>query len=264
VASGSDGRKGGLIDFEGERLDPYEVLNLPKDANAVQIKAAFRKLALQWHPDKHEASDQADRDYATKQFKRIRIAHGVLSDPHERSRLDEEGVLAKGNGAEGPMKPFHEYYSINTPEGYTRGGCFVSTRRYDPMVGAVDARGSLNAAEKMSRKAIASQEEAIRLKGPEETKRLLAPGESPNSTDQYNKFWEKQEEKRAQRGLSKSSMKEESANNQHFFGKRDYQPKVIAQTRYMPLEHEHRDSIQQTQMKHVHASPAARIGHTEN
>ena len=149
IASGGDGRKGGLIDFEGERLDPYEVLNLNKDANAVQIKASFRKLALLWHPDKHEGETDEEKAYAVKQFKRIRIAHAVLSDPNERSRLDEEGEIVKGKGDEG-REPFHEYYSINTPEGYTRGGCFVSTRRYDPMVGAVDARGSLNAGEKMS------------------------------------------------------------------------------------------------------------------
>ena len=55
---------------------------------------------------------------AVRMFKRVRIAHAVLSDPNERSRLDEEGVIAKGKGEEGRVKPFHEYYSINTPDGY--------------------------------------------------------------------------------------------------------------------------------------------------
>ena len=260
VASGTDGRKGGMIDFEGERLDPYEVLDLPKDCNAIQIKAAFRKLALIWHPDKHEGEDDAAKAYAVSQFKRIRVAHQVLSNPSERSRLDEEGSIAVGKGSEGKVKPFHEYYSINTPEGYTRGGCFVSTRRYDPMVGAVDARGSICAAEKMSRRAIKQQEEAIRLKGPEEAKRLLAPGESPNSNDQYNKFWDKQEERRIQLHGS-SSMKEEKANHQNFFGKRDYQPKQIAQTRYLPLEVEHRDSVQRELMKGT--GVMKKLGHAE-
>ena len=133
--------------------------------------------------------------------------------------------VVRGKGDEGRVKPFHEYYSINTPDGYTRGGCFVSTRRYDPMgshsartrhcyrctrphcgvcttvwcrydpmVGAVDARGSICAAEKMSRKQIKDRDEAIRLKGPDEAKRLLAPGQSSTS-DQYTQFWKKQEEK---------------------------------------------------------------------
>ena len=263
VASGSDGRKGGLIDFEGERLDPYEVLDVPKDCNAIQIKAAFRKLALLWHPDKHEGEDDAAKAYAVSQFKRIRIAHQVLSDPNERSRLDEEGMLTKGKGEEGRIKPFHEYYSINTPEGYTRGGCFVSTRRYDPMVGAVDARGSLNAGEKMSRKMIAQHEEAIRLKGPEEAKRLLAPGESPNSQDAYTKYWDRQEELRVQRGKNKNDMKEDKANNQSFFGKRDYQPKPVAQTRYLPLEVEHRDSVQKDLIKGA-VGPMKKLGHRDD
>ena len=244
VASGTDGRKGGLIDFEGEKLDPYEVLNVSKDANAMQIKAAFRALAPKWHPDKHEAEDESDRDYAARMFKRIRIAHGVLSDPSERTRLDEEGVIAKGKGTVPPPKPFHEYYSINTPEGYTRGGDFVSTRRYDPMVGATDRLGRVVAAEKMSRKMIAAQEEAIRLKGPEDAKRLLAPGQSSTS-DQYTKYWKMQEERRTD---GKYSMKEEKANNQTFFGKKQHAPKLVAQTRYMPLEVEHRDDVQKSLM----------------
>ena len=62
------------------------------------------------------------------------------------------------------------------------------------MVGAVDARGSICAAEKMSRKQIKDRDEAIRLKGPDEAKRLLAPGQSSTS-DQYTQFWKKQEMK---------------------------------------------------------------------
>jgi tetratricopeptide (TPR) repeat protein len=104
IASGTDGRKGGYIDFEGERLDPYEVLNVPKEANAVQIKAAFREGALKWHPDKHEGADEAAISYAVKQFGRVRIAYAVLSNPSERSRLDDEGMLSKGKGDEGRVK----------------------------------------------------------------------------------------------------------------------------------------------------------------
>ena len=230
---------------------------MPKDANAVQIKAAFRKLALKWHPDKHEGEDEEAIDYAVRQFKRVRIAHAVLSDPDERSRLDVEGVLTKGKGDEGRVKPFHEYYSINTPDGYTRGGDFVSTRRYDPMVGAVDMRGSVVAAEKMSRKMIAAHEEAIRLKGPDEAKRLLAPGESSTS-DQYTKFWERQEKTRVE-GMG---MKEASANHQSFFGKKEHAPKLVAQTRYMPLEVEHRDAVQKGLMNGV--GPMLRGGHKDD
>ena len=74
---------------------------------------------------------------------------------------------------------------------------------------------------------IKAQEEAIRLKGPEEAKRLLAPGESSTS-DQYTKYWEKMEAKRAAEG--RVGMKEETANNQTFFGRKEHAPKMVAQT----------------------------------
>ena len=83
---------------------------------------------------------------------------------------------------------------------------------------------------------------------------LLAPGESSTS-DQYTKYWEKQE---AGRANGKNSMKEEKTNNQTFFGKKDATgiyngaaPKVIAQTRYMPLEVEERDDVQKGLMAGV-------------
>ena len=56
------------------------------------------------------------------------------------------------------------------------------------------ARALWRAAEKMSRKQIKDRDEAIRLKGPDEAKRLLAPGQSSTS-DQYTQFWKKQEMK---------------------------------------------------------------------
>ena len=86
----------------------------------------------------------------------------VLSNPTERTKLDEEGTIHRTDADGVPVvKPFHEYYSINTPEGYTRGGDFVSTRRYDPTVGAVDSLGRITAAEKSSRKMIADREKVI-------------------------------------------------------------------------------------------------------
>ena len=260
VESGADGRKGCLIEFENERLDPYAVLDVPKDANAVQIKAAFRKLALQLHPDKLDGSDEAEKEQAASRFRRVRIAYSVLSDPQERNRLDAEGLIRKTGGKlTDEIKPFHEYYSINTPAGYTRGGDFVSTRRYDPMVGALDSLGRIHAAEKISRKQIAAlkAEEVIRLKGPEEHLKL-GYHDSANAPDQYNKYWDKVSEQRA---LVGGSMRELSAPNTKFFGKDIVQPKLIAQTRYMPLEVEQRDDVQRSLMMAPDSS--VKIGHRE-
>ena len=263
----------------------------------MQIKARFRQLALQLHPDKHEGADEAEKERIAKEFRRVRIAHAVLSDPDERSRLDEEGYLAKGAAAASPIKPFHEYYSINTPAGYTRGGDFVSTRRYgrlsspapnrsrtvssndcprhawqhslasqrrfdsesccrsgsvltlpltshtlaryDPMVGALDRLGRMTPAERLSRRQMGAlqHEEVIRLKGPEESK-LLGFHDSANAPDQYHQYWDRMKERIP-------ASKEESAPS----WKKGAQPKLIAQTRYMPLEEEDRDHVQRAQLQ---------------
>jgi len=66
--------------------DFYKELGVPRDAAASQIKKAYRKLALLWHPDKHEKSD--DREQAAKKFQAIAEAYEVLSDPETRGKYD--------------------------------------------------------------------------------------------------------------------------------------------------------------------------------
>jgi len=72
-----------------EFQDYYSVLGVPRDASADDIKKAYRKLALKWHPDRHK--DGKDRDEAEKRFKRIAEAYEVLSDSEKRSKYDRFG-----------------------------------------------------------------------------------------------------------------------------------------------------------------------------
>jgi molecular chaperone DnaJ len=65
--------------------DYYEVLGVPRDASAKQIKDAFRSLALQFHPDRNKAPDAQDK------FKEIAAAYAVLSDPAKRRDYDQHG-----------------------------------------------------------------------------------------------------------------------------------------------------------------------------
>ncbi len=65
--------------------DYYEVLGVAKSANADELKAAFRKLARQYHPDVNEAAD------AEEKFKEINEAYAVLSDPEKRAAYDRYG-----------------------------------------------------------------------------------------------------------------------------------------------------------------------------
>jgi molecular chaperone DnaJ len=68
----------------GQR-DYYEVLGVPRDADAKTIKSAFRKLALKYHPDRSKAPDAEER------FKEIAEAYGILSDPKKRAEYDARG-----------------------------------------------------------------------------------------------------------------------------------------------------------------------------
>ena len=65
--------------------DYYEVLGVKRQASEEEIKKAYRKLALEWHPDRHQ---DGNREKAEEQFKRISEAYEVLSDPEKRKRYD--------------------------------------------------------------------------------------------------------------------------------------------------------------------------------
>jgi curved DNA-binding protein CbpA len=63
--------------------DYYEILNIAPGASAKAIKEAYRKLALQCHPDRHQASQDAN-----KKMKEINEAYDTLSDPIKRREYD--------------------------------------------------------------------------------------------------------------------------------------------------------------------------------
>jgi molecular chaperone DnaJ len=67
------------------KLDYYEVLGVSKDATLDQIKAAYRKLALQYHPDRNKSPE------AEEKFKQISEAYAVLSDETKRAQYDQFG-----------------------------------------------------------------------------------------------------------------------------------------------------------------------------
>jgi molecular chaperone DnaJ len=67
------------------KRDYYEVLGVPRDADAGAIKDAFRKLALQYHPDRNKAPGAEER------FKEIAEAYAVLSEPKKRADYDAGG-----------------------------------------------------------------------------------------------------------------------------------------------------------------------------
>ena len=74
-----------------EKRDYYEVLGVARNASEADIKKAYRKLALKYHPDKNPD----DKD-AEEKFKEAAEAYEVLSDSEKRSRYDQFGHAGMG------------------------------------------------------------------------------------------------------------------------------------------------------------------------
>ena len=103
--------------------DYYQTLGVPRDATPEQVKKAYRKLAMKYHPD------VADAPGAAEKFKEIGEAYEVLHDPSKRSLYDRGGD-PMGSGAAGGAGGF----------GFAGGG-FDFTNLVDAMFGTQGSRG---------------------------------------------------------------------------------------------------------------------------
>ncbi|XP_058958991.1 dnaJ homolog subfamily B member 6 isoform X2 [Pocillopora verrucosa] len=89
----------------------YDILEVPKSASEQEIKKAYRKLALKWHPDKNPDN----KEEAEEKFKLISEAYDVLSDKEKRRTYDKHGKegLAGGGGGRpsgGGFSDFHTFH----------------------------------------------------------------------------------------------------------------------------------------------------------
>jgi molecular chaperone DnaJ len=85
------------------KQDYYEVLGVNKQASADEIKKSFRKLAMQYHPDRNPDNKEAEA-----KFKEINEAYEVLKDEQKRAAYDRFGhqAFANGAGGTGGANPF--------------------------------------------------------------------------------------------------------------------------------------------------------------
>jgi len=78
------------------KRDYYEVLGVSKGASAEEIKKAYRKMALKYHPDKNPGNKEAEEN-----FKEAAEAYDVLSNPDKKARYDQFGHAGMNGASSG-------------------------------------------------------------------------------------------------------------------------------------------------------------------
>lgn len=98
------------------KRDYYDILGISRNASKEEIKKAYRKQALEWHPDRNKSSQ------AEAKFKEINEAYEILSDKEKRAAYDQFGQAAfapGGTGAGGgPFTYTYTTYGGGVPEGF--------------------------------------------------------------------------------------------------------------------------------------------------
>ena len=115
------------MDATMSKADYYETLGVPRDADEKALKSAFRKKAMQYHPDRNPGDEEAER-----KFKEIGEAYEALKDPQRRAAYDRFGHAAfEQGGGFGGGNPFG-----------ARGGGFsdIFEDIFGDMMGAARAR----------------------------------------------------------------------------------------------------------------------------
>ena len=69
--------------------DYYGILDIPRNASDPEVKKAYRRLAMQYHPDRNPGKEK----WANDKFKEINEAYGVLGDPQKRGQYDQFGTV---------------------------------------------------------------------------------------------------------------------------------------------------------------------------
>ena len=100
------------------KKDYYEVLGLKKDATKDEIRKAYKKLAIKWHPDKNPENKKE----AEEKFKEIAEAYSVLSDPDKKKEYDNRDSSPNFQGFEfnsnfDPFSMFNDFFKTDNDFG---------------------------------------------------------------------------------------------------------------------------------------------------
>ncbi|KAI0831241.1 DnaJ domain-containing protein [Trametes gibbosa] len=111
-----DDREDPIAQFfpDPDSVDLYDVLSVKHDASADEIKKAYRRLALRFHPDKLSAASEDAKADASIKFQQVGFAYAVLLDATRRKRYDQTGKTDEGAdfgpGEDGWEAYFEELY----------------------------------------------------------------------------------------------------------------------------------------------------------
>lgn len=98
---------------QASRKNYYKILGVENGRNATdaEIKKAYKKSALKWHPDRHSNSSESGKKEAEQKFKDINEAFEILSDPKKRSLWDQGCDLDEINSqSDDHQHPQQQYY----------------------------------------------------------------------------------------------------------------------------------------------------------
>src|SRR3954468_3605934 len=119
------------------KRDYYEVLGVTKTATSEEVKRAYRKLAVKYHPDKNP-----DDPHAEEKFKELGEAYDVLMDDEKRAAYDRFGHAAFAQGGGGFRGGFHDPFDIFREVFGGGGGIFETFFGGNAMQGEDRQRGS--------------------------------------------------------------------------------------------------------------------------
>jgi len=89
-----------------KKKDYYAIMGLTKPSNDVEIKKAYKKLAVQYHPDKNRHKSEAEQSDAEKKFRDLNEAYEVLSDPKKKKMYDSGQMDFEGDESGGGFQNF--------------------------------------------------------------------------------------------------------------------------------------------------------------
>ena len=121
-----------------EYKDYYKILGVNKNATDAEIKSAFRKLALQYHPDKNPDNPQAE-----EMFKEINEAYQVLSDPEKRRKYDQFGSQWQQYQSAGGRPEDFNWGDWQYQPGSGTSYRTVSPEEFEEMFGGLGGMGGL-------------------------------------------------------------------------------------------------------------------------